>query len=443
MFEDEVIPLFEKIGKLFQFRLMMDFSGTNRGFAFARYFNKNDAKMAVEKLNDFEVRNGQRIGVVLSVDNCRLYFGRIPRDKTCDEVEKEIRRITEGVIKVILYPNTEDRTKNRGFIFVEYESHKAATVARRKLIPGQVTMWGCPVEVDWAEPLPEPDDDVIAQVKILYVRNLMPSTTEIQLKNIFELITGKNTIEHVKKMKDYAFIHFKEKKDAALALQQMHGEMIDNSRIEVVWAKPVDKNLKRLKNLQTASNFQHLLNNPSNQPILTPLTTLASSIVFPPSYGLFTMPPPTQHFLFPTPFQTMSYDPNGSRNLPAFPTCPEPFNSNFTPPTGEKATSTNNSSPVSSLDSPVAAQLAGSPGVEPYVGMPFIDPTAGNSFSQPLIFTKLFDIVLDSTRSLAFDLFRELAHYLAHQLPLNFPCDVPQTLAYRLPHDLSRHLAQQ
>lgn len=37
---------------------------------------------------------------------------------------------------VIVYPSSTDKTRNRGFAFVEYESHKAAAMARRKLIPG-------------------------------------------------------------------------------------------------------------------------------------------------------------------------------------------------------------------------------------------------------------------------------------------------------------------
>uniref|UniRef100_A0A915K1C0 Uncharacterized protein n=1 Tax=Romanomermis culicivorax TaxID=13658 RepID=A0A915K1C0_ROMCU len=49
--------------------------------------------------------------------------------------------------------------------------------------------------------------------------------------------------------------------------------------------------------------------------------------------------------------------------------------------------------------------------------------------------------------NLVVDLFRELAH----PLPLDFPYDLPQTLAAHLPHglaqhlpvDLSRHLTQQ
>lgn len=47
--------------------------------------------------------------------------------------------MTDGVVDVIVYPSSTDKTRNRGFAFVEYESHKGAAMARRKLIPG--TAW--------------------------------------------------------------------------------------------------------------------------------------------------------------------------------------------------------------------------------------------------------------------------------------------------------------
>lgn len=40
------------------------------------------------------------------------------------------------MLDVIVYTSAKDKTKNRGFAFVEYESHKAAAMARRKLMPG-------------------------------------------------------------------------------------------------------------------------------------------------------------------------------------------------------------------------------------------------------------------------------------------------------------------
>lgn len=48
-------------------------------------------------------------------------------------------KVTDGVRDVIMYPSSTDKSRNRGFAFVEYESHKAAAMARRKLIPGTHT----------------------------------------------------------------------------------------------------------------------------------------------------------------------------------------------------------------------------------------------------------------------------------------------------------------
>lgn len=165
--EDELIPVFEQCGQIYEFRLMMDFSGTNRGFGFVTYTSKLAAHRACNELNNYEIRQGRHLGVVQSVDNCRLFMGGIPRNKTREDVKEEISRLTDGVVDVILYPSANDKTKNRGFAFIEYESHKAATIARRKLIPGRITLWGSTIAVDWAEPEQEPDEEVMSQVRNL------------------------------------------------------------------------------------------------------------------------------------------------------------------------------------------------------------------------------------------------------------------------------------
>jgi len=64
----------------------------------------------------------------------------------------------------IVYPSITDKTKNRGFAFVEFESHRAAAMARRKLLPGRIQLWGQTVAVDWAEPELDVDDDVMSKV---------------------------------------------------------------------------------------------------------------------------------------------------------------------------------------------------------------------------------------------------------------------------------------
>jgi hypothetical protein len=54
VFEDELIPLFEKCGKIYDLRLMMDpLSGTNRGYAFVTYTTKEEAERATVEVSIF------------------------------------------------------------------------------------------------------------------------------------------------------------------------------------------------------------------------------------------------------------------------------------------------------------------------------------------------------------------------------------------------------
>uniref|UniRef100_A0A8C6SAZ6 RNA binding motif protein 46 n=1 Tax=Neogobius melanostomus TaxID=47308 RepID=A0A8C6SAZ6_9GOBI len=38
--EDELVPLFERAGRIYEFRLMMEFSGENRGYAFVDNYSR-------------------------------------------------------------------------------------------------------------------------------------------------------------------------------------------------------------------------------------------------------------------------------------------------------------------------------------------------------------------------------------------------------------------
>lgn len=167
VFEDELVPIFSRVGKIYEMRLMMDFSGSNRGYAFVTYATKAEALRAVKELNGYQIRAGRSIGVVKSVDNCRLFVGSIPKTKTREEVLEELSKQVSGIVDVILYKNCFDRKMNRGFAFVEFTSHRAAAMARRALIPGCTKLWDQEVNVDWAEPEPDIDDEHMKRVSNL------------------------------------------------------------------------------------------------------------------------------------------------------------------------------------------------------------------------------------------------------------------------------------
>ncbi|XP_058495956.1 RNA-binding protein 47 isoform X5 [Solea solea] len=240
VYEDELVPVFESVGRIYEMRLMMDFDGKNRGYAFVMYTEKREAKRAVRELNNYEVRPGRLLGVCSSVDNCRLFIGGIPKTKKREEILEEVSKVTEGVLDVIVYASAADKMKNRGFAFVEYESHRAAAMARRKLMPGRIQLWGHQIAVDWAEPEIDVDEDVMETVKILYVRNLMMETSEEAIRQVFSQFNP-GCVERVKKIRDYAFVHFTSRDDAVLAMDHLNGTEVEGSCIEVTLAKPVDK----------------------------------------------------------------------------------------------------------------------------------------------------------------------------------------------------------
>ncbi|XP_072262392.1 RNA-binding protein 47 isoform X3 [Pyxicephalus adspersus] len=240
VYEDELVPVFESVGRIYEMRLMMDFDGKNRGYAFVMYTQKHEAKRAVRDLNNYEIRPGRLLGVCSSVDNCRLFIGGIPKMKKREEILEEISKVTEGVLDVIVYASAADKMKNRGFAFVEYESHRAAAMARRKLMPGRIQLWGHQIAVDWAEPEIDVDEDVMETVKILYVRNLMIETSEDTIKKVFGQYNP-GCVERVKKIRDYAFVHFTSRDEAVQAMRNLNGTELEGSCIEVTLAKPVDK----------------------------------------------------------------------------------------------------------------------------------------------------------------------------------------------------------
>ncbi len=142
LYEDELVPLFESAGPIWDLRLMMDpLSGQNRGYAFITYCNKDDAQKAVKlvstvdilkkvwfvlwgitssfklinvfcccsftvyftqflpspfyfQCDNHEIRPGKYLGVCISVANNRLFVGSIPKNKTRESILEDFGKVT-------------------------------------------------------------------------------------------------------------------------------------------------------------------------------------------------------------------------------------------------------------------------------------------------------------------------------------------------------------
>ncbi|KHJ74750.1 hnRNP-R, Q splicing factor family [Oesophagostomum dentatum] len=223
LFEDAIVPLFEQCGKIWDLRLMMDpMSGKNRGYAFLTFCEKASAAEAAKKYDGYEILPGKALKVNVSVANTRLFLGNIPKSKTKDEILEELKKHAEdgleGVTDVIVYtiPDATERHKNRGFCFVDFADHKTASDAKRKIQQHKV--------------------------KVLYVRNLKECVTEDKLKEIFGTF---GEIERIKKIKDYAFVHFKEREPCLKALEEWNGKDLEGVNIDCSLAKPQTEKKKK------------------------------------------------------------------------------------------------------------------------------------------------------------------------------------------------------
>ena len=99
-----------------------------------------------------EIAPGKAIKVNVSVPHTQLFVGNIPKSKSREDILNEFDKLSAGLVKVIIYSSPDDQKKNRGFCFLEYESHKAANVAKRRLGTGRIKVWSCDIIVDWADP---------------------------------------------------------------------------------------------------------------------------------------------------------------------------------------------------------------------------------------------------------------------------------------------------
>ncbi|XP_066144174.1 APOBEC1 complementation factor-like isoform X1 [Euwallacea fornicatus] len=238
MYEDQLVPIFQTVGKLYKFRLMLDFNQRNRGYGFATYFNTFHANQAIAKFNRYEIQKSVRLAICKSVDNRRLFVGNVPRTKSYNDILTLFRSCVKGVTNVILYSTWQDRKINRGFAFVEFESHMLASTARKRFHPRNLIAWNHIMYVDWADPIPDVDPIEMAQVTVLYVKNLPHDYTQEDIHHIFKSIVGPNLITRTHKIVTYAFVHCINRASAEYVMEKLTGLMLEGAKIQLEWSRP-------------------------------------------------------------------------------------------------------------------------------------------------------------------------------------------------------------
>ncbi|XP_017794600.1 PREDICTED: probable RNA-binding protein 46 [Habropoda laboriosa] len=164
-YEPEIVLIFSSVGNIYELRLMMEFSGTNRGYCFIMYATEEEAARAVKELDQYEVYPGKRIGVVASTNNCRLYINQLPRTIDTASIVKKIYEVTDDIDKVSVYRNL---TGLVSYALVSYKTHRGAAMGRRRLAPESATLFNnCEVNVEWANLNMTPSNVVCMNIILL------------------------------------------------------------------------------------------------------------------------------------------------------------------------------------------------------------------------------------------------------------------------------------
>jgi len=228
-FEDELVPVFSSVGRIYELRLMIEFSGTNRSYCYVRYTMQEEAREAIYKLHNHHIRPGYPLAVTRSVDNRKLSVKTIPsiNKETEEEVIRELNAVVEGVDMV--------EFQSRGWVEVEFTTHRLAALARRQLVPGNMVLFNevAVKQVDWADP--EVDKGVQdSPGKVITVRNMPSSTSYQSVGDIFNKLSG-GQVTNVIRVRNMVLVTFVSQEGAKLAMERSRSIELEGSQLEVTW----------------------------------------------------------------------------------------------------------------------------------------------------------------------------------------------------------------
>lgn len=167
MLENDIVPHFQRFGKIYEFRLMMDYNNLNRGYGYIKYCNEDDALRALEVMPHYIVAPRKSFEILRSYEKCRLFVGNLPKDLSKDTIEQAFKSIFPELVGVVMHHNISERNQNRGFAFLDFRCHLHALVAKKQSTPG-LRMWDRDIKIVWANVERSLDADTMNNVNIFF-----------------------------------------------------------------------------------------------------------------------------------------------------------------------------------------------------------------------------------------------------------------------------------
>ncbi|XP_043840142.1 dead end protein homolog 1-like [Dromiciops gliroides] len=154
VYEHQLIPLFQRVGRLYEFRLMMTFSGLNRAFAYARYSSRRGAQAAIATLHNHPLQPAWPLLVCWSTEKCELTLDGLPPALSHQALLQALQPLGSGLQEALLLPSLMHPPPHTHtqIALLKFSSHRAAAMAKKALVEGHSKLCGEQVTVEWPKP---------------------------------------------------------------------------------------------------------------------------------------------------------------------------------------------------------------------------------------------------------------------------------------------------
>lgn len=145
----DLLKFFSRVGTVYTLRLLMDFSGSNRGICYVQYETVLESCEAICCLNDEPIYGEHLVKVKMSFNNRQLILKSIPEWAHENLLKQMLKEYIGYGLKSVSLKHGRFASKN--YCFCTYITHWYAAMAHKKAWP-YINLHGNMIDVHWAVP---------------------------------------------------------------------------------------------------------------------------------------------------------------------------------------------------------------------------------------------------------------------------------------------------
>lgn len=246
MSKQELFTNFERFGEIYQFRLLIDYDGLNRGFAYLIYFVEKSALECLDCMGYFIIKPGVILDVEKSEERSNLLALGIPSQLSDEIIVCGFQQLFVNINNVLV-----QRRGNETVAILSFPNHAAALNAKRWSGVGSINLWNRQIKILWAkEEEIERLRNPIGEAKHVLFHNVLEDLEVKAFGEILSKIVPATNIVSIRPMKTDWLVRLIDSNSALQIANTLHMSTIANQIIIAEW---IDS--ERLKSIKSFVDF--------------------------------------------------------------------------------------------------------------------------------------------------------------------------------------------